>query len=179
VRANDIGIEIEAGQAFGTGHHGTTAGCLMAIDRLANQRAVRNVLDLGTGSGVLAIGAAKRTKARVVASDIDPIAVQVAEENVRLNGEASRIRTVVAAGMDSTTISRFAPYDLIVANILAGPLVTLAPALRRHIAPGGTIILSGLLSSQQRRVAAAYRAQGLRFISADVLEDWVTLVVRR
>lgn len=179
LRANDIGIEIEAGLAFGTGHHGTTAGCLMAIDRLANERPVRNVLDLGTGSGVLAIGVAKRTKARVIASDIDPVAVNVAADNVRLNGEAARIRTVVAAGMENTTIGEFAPYDLIVANILAGPLVTLAPALRRHIAPGGTIILSGLLEEQQRRVTAAYRAQELRFISADVIDGWVTLVMRR
>jgi ribosomal protein L11 methyltransferase len=177
--ANDIGIEIEAGLAFGTGHHGTTTGCLLAIDRLAKERPIRNALDVGTGSGVLAVAIAKRAHARVLASDIDPVAVAVARENVRLNGVAREVRTLVATGLNHTAIEARAPYDLIVANILAGPLVALAPAIRRHLAPGGVVILSGLLREQQRRVAAAYRAQGLRFVRAIPLGEWVTLVVRR
>ena len=178
VRANDIAIEIEAGMAFGTGHHGTTAGCLIAIDREAKARRIVNALDVGTGSGVLAIALAKRAHARVTASDIDPVAVKVARENVRLNGVARLVRTLVATGLNHAAIEAGAPYDLIVANILAGPLVTLAPAIARHLAPGGTVILSGLLIEQQRRVAAAYRGQRLRFVGAIPLSEWATLVLR-
>jgi ribosomal protein L11 methyltransferase len=179
VMANDIAIEIEAGLAFGTGHHGTTAGCLAAIDRLARSRPIRNALDLGTGSGLLAIATAKRTKATVVASDIDPVAVAVARENARLNGVGGRVATVVADGLNARAIRARAPYDLIVANILAGPLVALAPAIRRNLAPGGTVILSGLLATQQRRVAAIYRGQGLRREGSILLGEWATLVHRR
>ena len=176
-RANDIAIEIEAGLAFGTGHHGTTAGCLIAIDRVAKARPIVNALDVGTGSGVLAIGLAKRAHARVTASDIDPVAVKVARENVRLNGVARFVRTLVATGLNHAAIETRAPYDLIVANILAGPLVALAPAIRRHLAPGGTVILSGLLIEQRRRVAAAYRGQGLRSSDTIVRDEWATLVL--
>jgi ribosomal protein L11 methyltransferase len=179
VLPNDIAIEIEAGLAFGTGHHGTTAGCLAAIDRLARSRPVRNALDLGTGSAVLAIAIARRTKAHVVASDIDPVAVAVARANVRLNGVAALVRTVVADGLGNRVIQRQAPYDLIVANILAGPLVALAPAIRRSLAPGGMAIVSGLLTTQARRVAAIYRGQGMRRVGAIVLGEWATLVLRR
>jgi ribosomal protein L11 methyltransferase len=179
VMANDIAIEIEAGLAFGTGHHGTTAGCLAAIDRLARSRPIRNALDLGTGSGLLAIAIAKRTKAAVVASDIDPVAVAVARENARLNGVDRLVAAVVADGLRARTIRERAPYDLVVANILAGPLVALAPAIRRNLAPGGTAILSGLLTTQVRRVAAIYRGQGLRREGSILLGEWATLVLRR
>lgn len=178
VQPGDLGIEIEAGLAFGTGHHGTTAGCLLAIDRLAKQRPILRALDVGTGSGVLAIAIAKREKdARIVASDIDPVAVAVARDNMRANG-AARITTAVGAGLDLPAIRRHAPYDLIVANILAGPLVMLAPAIRRSLASGGTVILSGLLADQQRRVIAAYRSVGLVLVGASVIDDWATLVLR-
>ncbi len=179
VRANDIGIEIEAGMAFGTGHHGTTSGCLIAIDRIAKARDIRRALDVGTGSGVLAIAIAKRTKARVVASDIDPVAVKVARENVQLNGVTGRVQTVVAAGLHHAAIAASAPYDLVVANILAGPLVALAPAIKRAVARDGTVILSGLTLDQQRRVAAAYRSVGLTRVGAITLGEWATLILRR
>jgi ribosomal protein L11 methyltransferase len=178
-RVNEIGIEIEAGLAFGTGHHGTTAGCLIAIDDLAKSRPIVNALDVGTGSGVLAIALAKRTGAHVLASDIDPVAVAVARDNVRLNGVAAQVRTIVAAGLDHRLIAAAAPYDLIVANILAGPLVALAPAIARHLAPGGSVILSGLLDEQKRRVAAMYRAVGLTLSRAISREGWATLVLER
>jgi ribosomal protein L11 methyltransferase len=175
VKPNDIGIEIEAGLAFGTGHHGTTAGCLLAIDRIAKARRIDNALDVGTGSGVLAIALAKRAKAHVVASDIDPVAVKVAEQNARLNGVARFVRTLVATGLNHATIEAAAPYDMIVANILAAPVVALAPAIRRHLAPGGTVILSGLLTGQRQRIAAAYRAQGLRTAGTIERGEWATL----
>ena len=159
---NETGIEIEAGQAFGTGHHGTTAACLVEIDRVARQRPIRNALDLGTGSGVLAIAIAKAAKARVVASDIDPLAAKIANENARLNGVGRLVTTIAAAGLGRNAIRARGPFDLIVANILAGPLVALAPSIRRSLAPGGTLILSGLLPEQRRRIVAAYRGQGLR-----------------
>jgi ribosomal protein L11 methyltransferase len=176
--ANDIGIQIEAGLAFGTGHHGTTAGCLIAIDRIAKARRIANALDVGTGSGVLAIALAKRANARVVASDIDPVATRVATENVRLNGVATRVRTLTAAGLNHAAIAERAPYDLIVANILAGPLVALAPAIRRMLAPKGTVILSGLLIEQERRVVAMYRSVGLRREASLHLDEWATLTLR-
>jgi ribosomal protein L11 methyltransferase len=179
VAANEIGIEIEAGLAFGTGHHGTTSGCLIAIDDLAKARPIPTALDVGTGSGVLAIALAKRTKTRVTASDIDPVAVKVAHDNVRLNGAARFVRTIVANGLGHRLIRAGAPYDLIVANILAGPLVQLAPAIARHLKPGGSVILSGLLNEQRRRVAAMYRTQGLTFARAIVIGEWTTLVLER
>ena len=163
-RANDIAIEIEAGQAFGTGHHGTTAGCLQAIDRLARTRPIRNALDIGTGSGVLAIAIAKAAKAPVLASDIDPVAVRTARANVGLNGASSYVRTVMAANLKTRIFAERTPYDLIVANILAGPLVALAPAIGRRLAPGGTVVLSGLLPDQRARIVAAYRGQRMRLV---------------
>jgi ribosomal protein L11 methyltransferase len=172
-------IEIEAGQAFGTGHHGTTAACLVEIDRVARSRPIRNALDLGTGSGVLAIAIAKAAKARVVASDIDPLAAKIANENAKLNGVGGMVMTIAAAGIDRRAICIEAPFDLIVANILAGPLVALAPSIRRSLAPGGTLILSGLLPEQRRRIVAAYRGQGLRLKGLTVRDDWLTLVFER
>ncbi len=177
-RANDLAIEIEAGQAFGTGHHGTTAGCLAAIDRLAKTTAIRNALDVGTGSGVLAIAIAKRCKAPVVASDIDPVATRVADENARLNGVSPLVRALCAIGIAGSAFARPGGFDLIVANILAGPLVTLAPSICRRLAPSGTVILSGLLANQKNRVAAAYQARGPRLVRAETREGWVTLTLR-
>ncbi len=179
LKPNDLGLEIEAGQAFGTGHHGTTAGCLLAIEREAKTRTIRNVLDVGTGSGVLAIALARQAKARVLASDIDPVATAVAEENVRLNGVAAFVRTLTAAGLSGRAFKERAPYDLIVANILAGPLAALAPAIRRVVAPGGTVILSGLLPEQRTRIVATYRMTGLTLMRSMIVDGWLTLVLRR
>lgn len=179
VRPGDIGIEIEAGQAFGTGHHGTTTGCLLAIERVAKAAPPANALDLGTGSGVLAIAIAKLCGVPVVASDIDPVAVEVAAGNARLNGVAALVETVVAAGVAAGEITRRAPYDLIVANILAGPLVALAPAIAKVLAANGTVILSGLLTSQAESVAAAWRAQGLHLHHTDTIGEWATLALAR
>lgn len=179
LRLNDIGIEIEAGQAFGTGHHGTTTGCLRMIDRVVRSRPVSSALDLGTGTGVLGIAIAKATKARVLASDVDPLAVDVARANIRLNGASGFMRLIVAAGVGLATFREHAPFDLVVANILAGPLVELAPAIRRLVAPGGTVVLSGLIPDQRARIIAAYRGQGLRPVDALILEGWLTLAFRR
>jgi ribosomal protein L11 methyltransferase len=175
VLPNDLSILIDAGQAFGTGHHGTTAGCLIAIGRAARQRPIRNALDIGTGSGVLAIATAKLTKARVLASDIDPLAVAVARDNVRRNGVSEFVRVIAADGLRAGSIEEHAPYDLIAANILATPLISLAPDIRRHVAPGGAIIVSGLLAAQERRVSAIYRGQGFRRMERRQIGGWVTL----
>jgi len=179
VRENDLAIEVEAGEAFGTGHHGTTAACLIAIDRVLRARPVRNALDLGTGTGVLAIAIAKAARAPVLASDIDPVATRIAEENARLNGVAALVHAVTAPGLAKAIFAAAGPFDLIVANILAGPLTMLAPAICRRLAPGGTVILSGLLVSQRARIVAAYRAQGLRLARGIEREGWLTLTFER
>jgi ribosomal protein L11 methyltransferase len=171
-------MEVDAGQAFGTAHHGTTRGCLIAIDRLAKPRTWQSVLDLGTGSGVLAMAVAKLSTAQVLASDIDPIAVSVAEENWRRNGVSGAINGLVAAGLHAAEFQRRAPFDLITANILAAPLIRLAPRLAPLAAPGGHIVLSGLLDSQAREVSATYRRLGLVLESRIPLEGWTTLVLR-
>ena len=176
---NAVNLRIEAGAAFGTGHHGTTAGCLMAIDRLVRSRPVLNALDIGTGSGVLAIAIAKTAKAPVLASDIDPVAVRIARENVRLNGVARYVRTVAAANLTKGVFALRTPFDLIVANILAGPLVALAPAIAAKLASGGTVILSGLLPGQRARIVAAYRGQRLALVRSAVLDGWLTLTFTR
>jgi ribosomal protein L11 methyltransferase len=172
-------LEVDAGQAFGTAHHGTTRGCLLAIDRLAKQRTWRSVLDLGTGSGILAMAVAKVSTARVLASDIDPIAVAVAAQNWRQNGVSAAIHGLVAAGLHDAEFRRRAPFDLITANILAGPLIALAPRLAALAPPGGHVVLSGLLDSQAREVSAAYRQLGLMMEARIPLEGWTTLILRR
>ena len=172
-------IEIDAGLAFGTGHHVTTAGCLTALDRLVRARRFKKPLDLGTGSGVLAIALAKMLRRKVIAGDIDPVAVSVATENAARNGVAPWIETVTAAGVADATIRMAAPYDLVVANILSEPLCHLAPKLVPLIARGGTLVLSGLLPNQRERVIAAYARHGLKLSSARVFDGWVVLVMGR
>jgi ribosomal protein L11 methyltransferase len=172
-------IAIDAGQAFGTGHHGSTAGCLAALDRLVRRRRFVNPLDLGTGSGVLAIALAKTLRINVLASDIDPLAAHVAAENAKRNHVGNRVWVIAAAGMGHAEIRARAPYDLIVANILAGPLIRLAPQIAPALAPGGTLVLSGLLPGQRERVVAAYGAQGVRQVRAEVHDGWAVLELRR
>ncbi len=179
LRANDIGIEIEAGLAFGTGHHGTTAGCLQMIGEVICRENPRRMLDLGTGSAVLAIAMAKLTRRPVLATDIDPIAVRVAVENARLNQVAAWVRGVTAVGFAHRVIRAAAPYDLIVANILAKPLMRLAPEMRNHLMPGGSLILSGILQRQRNAVIAAYVGQGFRHVKTLPLEGWVTIHLKR
>ncbi|HXZ22922.1 MAG TPA: 50S ribosomal protein L11 methyltransferase [Pseudolabrys sp.] len=178
LRGNDIGIEIEAAVAFGTGHHGTTRGCLIALADLARRRRFRCVLDIGTGTGVLAIAAARLWRARVVASDIDPVAVHAARDNAGLNRTASLI-VFACAGAGTRLIARKGPYDLILANILLRALTRLAVPLRKLAAGSAYIVLSGLLPSHANGVIAIYRTQGLALERRIVLDGWVTLVMRR
>lgn len=179
VSINDIGIEIDAGQAFGTGHHGTTAGCLEVIEMVMRARTVRNALDLGTGSGVLAIAVRKLRHIPVLATDIDPIATRVARENVRRNGIANGITVETAPGFHSDAFRRHGPFDLIIANILARPLIKMAPQLATHLAPGGSVILSGILAAQRWKVLAAYNGEHLRHVRTIWRNGWVTIHLDR
>ncbi len=174
-----IPLRIEAALAFGTGHHETTTGCLEAIELTLKHQRPRKIIDVGTGTGVLAIALAKRTHAPVLASDIDPIATQTTIENARDNGVGNLIRAVTAPGLDHSTIARGAPYDLIVANILAAPLVAIAPAIGRAASPGATIILSGLLATQAALVANAYRQQRIVLRQKLIRGDWATLILEK
>lgn len=176
VAPNRIGIEIEAALAFGTGHHGTTRGCLLALDRLIGRRP-RRILDIGCGSGVLAIAAARALRTRVAAGDIDPVSVAVARDNARLNRAGAFVDVVRADGLADRRLRAGAPYDLVFANILLGPLLGLATPIRRVMAPGGRVVLSGLLASQQQPALAAYRSRGFHFERRIVLDGWVTLVM--
>jgi ribosomal protein L11 methyltransferase len=162
VPAGVIAIRIEAGLAFGTGHHETTALCLQALSHLAKRRRFAHMLDLGCGTGVLGIAAAKLWREPVLATDIDPIAVEVARENARANDVAPRMRAAVADGLTHPAIASTAPFDLILANILAAPLTQLAPTLSAAVAPRGLAVLSGLLRNQENLVLSFYRAQGLK-----------------
>lgn len=175
VRANDIALEIEAGQAFGTGHHGTTAGCLIVLEQLIAARQPANALDLGTGSGVLAIALAKRAHCTVLATDIDPVATRVAKANARLNGETGTIRFETATGFSHRAFIEEGPFDLIVANILARPLMRMAPKIADNLAPGGRIVLSGILATQRWKVLAAFRQAGLFHRRTLWRDEWVTL----
>ncbi|MBW3095903.1 50S ribosomal protein L11 methyltransferase [Pseudohoeflea coraliihabitans] len=183
VQPHDIAIQIDAAQAFGTGHHGTTAGCLEMLDEVIRAWPARRgyparILDLGTGSGVLAIAAARLVPARVLATDIDPVATAVARDNMRINQVMSRVTTLTAGGLNDPKITRAAPFDLIIANILARPLMTLAPKIAAARAPGGAVILSGILATQRWKVLAAYQAQGLYHVRTLWRDGWVTLLLR-
>ena len=173
-------ILIDAGEAFGTAHHATTLGCLLAIDRLTRAETFDTVLDLGCGSGVLAIAVAKTLpKARIIATDLDPQSVKVAAENMRLNGVSQRIATAAAYGVNHTWLRQSPPFDLVIANILAGPLIELSPDLARTVTRGGTLILSGLLIPQAPQVIAAYRTAGFHLLRHDRIAGWATLTLRR
>ncbi len=178
-RNGDLAIEIEAGLAFGTGHHGTTAGCLEMLERVVLRERPKNALDLGTGSAVLAIALAKLAHTPVLATDIDPVAIRVAAANVRLNRAAALVATVTAPGFHHPVFAAWAPFDLIVANILARPLMRLAPAMARHIAPGGSLVLSGILDRQRDAVISAYVGQMFRHVRTTRREGWVTIHMKR
>ncbi|MCA3254537.1 MAG: 50S ribosomal protein L11 methyltransferase, partial [Alphaproteobacteria bacterium] len=186
LKPGQIGLLIEAGQAFGTGQHETTAGCLTMIDRLAEEGfAVADAIDLGTGTAILALGIAKRWRqARVLATDIDPVAIEVSAENVAVNGErvgsgAGEIALAVADGPNHPEIAARAPYQLVVANILAGPLIEMAGGIGPLVAPGGRLLLAGLLTEQAAAVTAAYVAAGLRPVARHDAGDWPTLMLTR
>ena len=173
-------ILIDAGEAFGTAHHATTLGCLEAIDRLTRAEDFAEVLDLGCGSGVLAIAVAKALpRARIIATDLDPNSVKVAAANMRFNGVGQRIATACASGVRHTWLRQSPPFDLVISNILAGPLIRLAPDIRRTVARAGTLVLSGLLIPQAPQVIAAYRAQGFHLLRHDRIVGWATLTLRR
>jgi ribosomal protein L11 methyltransferase len=176
---NKLGIEIEAALAFGTGHHGTTRGCLLLLDSVLKAYFPRRVLDLGTGTGVLAIAAAKALQIKVLASDIDPLSVRVAHENARLNGTGDLVGTIQATGFSAPHFARCGPFDLVLANILANPLRQMATPLVRHLAPSALVVLSGLLPHQAQSVIAAYRARGLVLERHIQIEGWSSLLMRK
>jgi ribosomal protein L11 methyltransferase len=179
VPANKLGIEIEAALAFGTGHHGTTRGCLLLLDEVLKAWRPRRVLDLGTGTGVLAIAAAKALRINVLASDIDPLSVRVAAENARLNGAGDLVETIRATGFSAPQFAQRGPFDLVLANILANPLRQMATPMARRLAPSALVILSGLLPSQASGVVAAYRARGLVLVRQLKIEGWSSLLMRK
>lgn len=178
-RTGDLAIEIEAGLAFGTGHHGTTAGCLEMIEMVVRREQPRNALDLGTGSAVLAIALAKLAHIPVLATDIDPVAVQVASANTRLNEVSRYVETVTAPGFHHPIFASRAPFDLIVANILARPLMRMAPDMARSVRLGGSLILSGILERQRNAVLSAYVGQQLRHVRTLWRDGWVTIHLKR
>lgn len=178
--AGRVGLLIEAAMAFGTGHHGTTLGCLRALDRLAEGGFhARNAIDVGCGTAVLAMAAAKIWPETVLASDIDAVAVEVAEANVAANDLEGRVDCLEAVGFEHPTIHARAPYDLVFANILKGPLIMIAPDMAAHTEAGSLAILSGLLNTQAADVLAAYEAAGFAEVSREEIGDWTTLVLRR
>ena len=178
-RSGEIAIEIEAGLAFGTGHHGTTAGCLETLEKVVRREHPRNALDLGTGSAVLAIALAKLAHIPVLATDIDPIAVRVAAANARLNRVQALVECVTAPGFHHPIFSARAPFDLIVANILARPLMRLAPEMAAHIALGGSLVLSGIWERQRDAAVSAYVGQSFRHVRTLHREGWVTIHLKR
>jgi ribosomal protein L11 methyltransferase len=181
VAINRVGVEIAAALAFGTGHHGTTRGCLLALDAIAKPQWSRRgkVLDVGTGSGVLAIAAAQALRRPVLASDIDPRAVTTARANARLNRVGALVEVAQAAGLDGRRFRARGPFALVFANIFLDPLQRIATPMARLTAPGGRVVLSGLLAAQQRAALAAYRARGLVLERRIALDGWMTLVLRR
>jgi ribosomal protein L11 methyltransferase len=180
VPAGRIGLLIEAAMAFGTGHHGTTLGCLLALDRLLDQGIVaQNTADIGCGTAVLAMAAARVFPTPVIASDIDPVAVEVARANLRANGLSDRVPCVEAAGFDAPALRAAGPFDLVFANILKGPLISLAPAMAGQLIPGGHVILSGILNEQADAVIAVYARHGINLVRRDEIVDWTTLLMRK
>ena len=196
VRGNRIGIEVEAGLAFGTGHHGTTRGCLLALDRIVKARSRRPAarsaaalprkrerraiaLDVGTGTGVLAIAAAKALRQRVLASDVDARAVAIARENARINRVGGALEVIHAGGLRAAAFRAHAPYALIFANILLDPLKALATPMTRLVAANGHVVLSGLLAGQAGAALASYRARGFVLVRRMTLENWATLILVR
>ena len=179
ISPNKLGIEIEAALAFGTGHHGTTRGCLLQLDSVLKAHKPKRVLDLGTGTGVLAIAATKALRVKVLASDIDPLAVRVARDNARLNGTGDLVGTIQATGFSAPEFTMHGPFDLVLANILANPLRQMATQMARHLAPSALVILSGLLPHQAQSVIAAYRARGLVLKRHLQIEGWSSLLMQR
>jgi ribosomal protein L11 methyltransferase len=177
-RSGGISLEIDAGTAFGTGHHATTLGCLKALDGVLKSKNPHRILDVGCGTGVLALAAARALRRPVLASDIDPEAVAVTIRNAACNGAATWVMAITATGVGDARIAAGAPYDLIFANILALPLIRLAGPLSRLLSPGGHIVLSGLTANQERAVFAAYRSRGLVRENRFHDRNWVTLVLR-
>ncbi len=175
-RAGGISLEIDAGTAFGTGHHATTTGCLLAFDAILKRRQPKRILDLGCGTGVLAIAAARATRQQNLATDIDVEAVRVTVLNAALNGVGRLVRALAAPGLKHARIAGAAPFDLIFANILARPLISLAQGLKTVLAPGGALVLSGLTRDQIRWVSAAYANRGLVISQRIVMGNWATLV---
>ena len=178
-----LNFEIDAGLAFGTGQHATTAGCLAALDRLERDgKRFTNIADIGTGTGLLAFAALKLwPQAKAIATDIDPISIDVTQDNARINGipighAPGELLLAVADGMDHGVVEARAPYDLLIANILAGPLIDLAPSFAASIAPGASVVLAGLLDTQADAVIAAYEAQGIKFVERRPSE-WSVLVL--
>ena len=172
-------LKIDAATAFGTGDHGSTSGCLLAFDRVVRRRRVHRVLDVGTGTGILAMAALRAGAKHAVAVDIDPQAVAVAQENAAINGLAARMAIDVANGTRHPLVRNYRPYDLVFANILARPLIFLAKDIAGEVAPGGDLIMAGLLNRQAARVAAAYRRQGLVLHQRLDRGIWTTLAMRR
>lgn len=171
---------IEAAMAFGTGHHNTTRGCLLALDRMISDgETPHRIADIGCGTAVLAMAAAKVLPGVVLASDIDPVAVETAQANVIANGLAGRVECVMAEGFGHPLLHDAGPYDLVFANILKQPLIELAPDMARHLAPGGKAILSGILVEQADAVAEAYAEAGVPVQRRDDLGEWTTLVVEK
>ncbi len=180
VPMGSVGLLIEASMAFGTGHHGTTLGCLQALEALLQEGfAARSVADIGCGTAVLAMAAARVFPNPVIASDIDPVAVEVARANVAANALKGRVSCIEAAGFEHPLIAGAAPFDLVFANILKGPLIELAPRMRHHMQPGGIAILSGILNEQAGEVVAAYADQGYDLRRSESIGEWTTLVLDR
>ena len=177
--AGAVPIHVDAATAFGSGEHGSTRGCLLALDGLAAARRFERCLDLGCGSGILAIAMARLWRGRVIACDIDPEAVRVCRENVRRNGVAAQVRAVCSNGLSDRRLLAERPFDLIVANILARPLMTMAAGVTARLASGGAVVLSGLLTGQEAQVLGAYRRCGLALTRRITIEGWRTLVLRR
>ena len=178
-KPHEIPILINAGLAFGTGHHGTTAGCLDMLDRVCKRKQFHNVLDLGTGSGVLAIAAAKAMPCFVLATDIDPVATRTALYNAKQNGVQAQVECLTSIGFTQSRIHQQAPFDLVIANILARPLQSMALDIASHTARGGTVILSGLLPHQRAPIIASFRTQGLHLEHSHIRDGWLILVFKK